>query len=189
MTISDGQTWLKLRLDIDASDDTFDNLLQSFLESAIKRIFPRVASEVAPQEVTPTITDYQTTIDLNTLTVPVDGYKRIEAVVAGIPHTDFSVSKNLTTVTIWGVAPDVDKFIVYGLMRYSLATLPTYYEQGLLWYCMSEFYTFLVGNRRKFNEYMQNGTSTVDEMQDLAEMYEQKAKDFLDEQAPRYVRQ
>jgi hypothetical protein len=84
------------------------------------------------------------------------------------------------------LSTSVTKLRIYGVTTFTLANIPVYLEQAVLWYAMSEFYSYLAGSKSKYNIYTQSGARSVDNMKDEADFYEDKANVYLNDRAQLY---
>lgn len=193
MISSDLLAAVKTRVDIGSSDTTFDAFISQVGNDTLRRLWPRVGVEVDKQTLTITPdSSGQAVIDLQdaALTTKLDGFRSIEV---SDGTTEFPPQGEIyqygTKVRIRGLTSGINKAVVYGLIRPTLANLPTQFEFGFIYMVAGDFYQSLVGNKRKFNEYMQNGVTDVDEMLQIAETYDTKGDNYITEQAPMYGRQ
>lgn len=186
MTTTEARDKAKARLDIDSTDSTFDSKLVAFATDAVDRIPPHAYLEVAPQTVNTTPDSYgQSTVTLSGLSTPLDDVRRVEA---SNGSGSFYVKHFIHAGKLYvrELPSDVSSLLVYGLKAYAITELPAMFNMGVVYYMMADFYAYLVGNKRAYNAYMQNGRPAVDNMQDLADYYEQKAMDFIQEKGQLY---
>lgn len=178
---------LKNRLDIDADDTTFDGMLKEYLGDGVTRLSPTVYNEVDPiEKQVSTDEKGRTVVDLTEDAL--DDVRFVEANDSGGMEELTNTRVHANKLYIRGLSSDVSTVTVYGLCEYDMRDLPRYLHVAVYWFAMSEFYNFLVGNKSRYNAYMQNGRGDVDEMQDLADFYETKAEKYLSEKVTPYGR-
>lgn len=179
-------TSVKYRLDITGS--TWDTQLAEFLQSAVKRLYPYVQREIAPVTVNVTVDNGETSVNLAAQSI--DEVRLLEAYEGVIwrEHDDFI--HHGTYLYVQGLSSAATQLKLYGRGRFTLdasvtvSTVPEHLEQAVYWYAMSEFYDYLVGNKSKYSVYAQStGARSVENMQELAEYYEQKANVYLNDRA------
>lgn len=183
---------VKSRLDI--TDASWDTLLAEFIQTATARLYPLAQYEVPAQTKAVTVDGYgETIVDLSTLTTPVLAARSIEARAAAewFKHTD--TSHHGTSLTVRDLPSNVTELRIYGLKAFMITsaagttTLPDYLANAVYWYAISEFFDYLVGNKRKYNIYaQQTGARGVENMNEQAEYYENKANVFLNDRATIY---
>lgn len=180
MTTAEALAKVKLRLDIETSDTSFDAFINDAVLSAVDRLFPLVQRPVAAQTKAISTTYGTTDIDLATLTTPLTGVKKVEGVTStSSPNLDdFYVHG--TILTLRDVPENIATVRLYGLAAYAtIDTIPNNLTQAIVWYAMSEFYDMLSAEKGRYNEYMNSGARNVDNMRDQSDYYEQKANVYL----------
>lgn len=188
MITSTARASVKSRLDISASDTTFDSQIDEFVLSGVSRLYPIAQKELAVQTKVVTVDGFgEASFDLATLTTPAIAARKVDYSTGGAYSPAPETYHNGTNL----IVRDLPSFStatlkVYGLAAFVLADVPTYLEQAVIWYAMSEFYDFLAGNKRKYNLYTQSGARSVDNMKDESEYYEQKANVYLNDRAQLY---
>lgn len=189
MTAADAVAKAKARLDIDSGDTTFDAKLLIFAQDATDRIPPHAYRQVPKQTVTSSTVDSygEATFDLSALSTPCEDYRKVEA-SNGQGSWPVKARLHGTIVTVRELPTDVTTFYVYGLKPFLITELPTMFNMGIVWYIMADFYAFLAGNKKSYNVYMQNGRQAVDNMQDLADYWENKAAEYITEKGQLYGR-
>jgi hypothetical protein len=181
----------KVRLDIGvaAPDTSFDTLIDQLTADMVKRLWPRAGREVPEQTVSPTIDSYgQARITLSALATPCDGVREVEADDGSGEYPVRNFFEHGGIVRIRGLDSSVTSLHIYGLARFTLATLYEELELVLIYYVVSEFYNYLAGDKRIYNQYMANGRPAVDNMKDLSDQYAAMADVILDEKAVVYGR-
>lgn len=187
MLVADARNAVKKRLDIATAITTFDSDIDQFVTESVKRLYPFAQYEFDAQVVTGlSVTGGRIKIDLSTLAVPVASVRFVEASDDGNYWSPVDHSQHGTFLTIDDVDTSTTRLQVYGLGKFTLANLYDYLEQAVVYYACAEFYKFLIGNKRKYNVYMQNGRANVDNMQDIADYYEQQANQYLSDRATLY---
>lgn len=179
---------VKSRLAIDASELSFDSIIDEFVLSAVNRLYPIAQNEIAAQTKVVTVDSFgETSVDLSTLTTPILAARKVEA-TSGSAYYPASETYHQGLTLYVRELPTTSTITlkIYGLAAYTLATVPSYLEQAILWYAMSEFYDYLSGNKSKYNIYAQSSARSVDNMRDEAEFYEQKANVYLNDRTTLY---
>jgi hypothetical protein len=184
MTTATARTALKQRLDIDTADTQFDAIIDQFIQDALKRLWPSSAQEIASQTKIITVSTYgEATIDLATLTTPLDDVRKVEVSAGYQPYPAARYFSHGTILTIRELDTSVTSTILYGLKKHNidLSTLQSEIELALIYFGQSEFYNYLAGNKRQYNAYMQNGRSETEGMDTMAHTLEQRARDYLEQ--------
>lgn len=180
MLVADARAGMKKRLDIPAADTTFDDTIDQFVEDAVKRFAPGVYEEVDVQEVSVTVSDRgEAIVDLSALGTSIDDVKELEASAGDGEYPADTFKIHGTKMRVRELTSDVTSLFIYGLKEYTLDTIPPYLELPVYYFALSEFYTFLMANKAKYNVYMQNGRGAVDNMQDLVDFWEQKGLEYM----------
>lgn len=189
MNTTTARNSVKTRLDIDASVTTFDSAIDEFVLSGVNRLFPIAQKEIDIQTKVVSVDGFgEVSLDLSTLPTSATAARRVEASDSGGAFFHAPETYHHGTILIVRELPSNSTLTlkIYGLAVYTLATVPTYLEQAVIWYAMSEFYDFLAGNKSKYNMYTQSGARSVDNMKDEAEFYEQKANVYLNDRTTLY---
>jgi len=183
MVDTDARNDVKTLLDI--SDTTFDDDIDAFVASGVKRLFPFIQKEVARASVSSftSVAGGRVEFDLPT---GVEGIRMLEVYDGDgyYDHTDYIAHG--TKLTVNAIPGRVTEFSVYGLGKYTLADLPTELERAVIYYACSEFFNLLSGNKRKYNVYMSNGRPAVENMQDMAQYYNEQANIYLNDRGTLY---
>lgn len=180
---------VKTRLDIDSSQTAFDAAINEFVLAGVKRLYPIAQKEVAPQTAVVSVDGFgEASFDLLTLTTPCVAARKVEYSVGGSAfYSAPDTFHHNTTLQVRELPANSSVTLkIYGLAPFVLADVPTFLEQAVLWYAISEFYDFLSGNKSKYNIYTQSGARSVDNMRDEAEFYEQKANVYLNDRTTLY---
>jgi hypothetical protein len=177
-------------------DTTYDVQLADYIAAAVGRLFPRAGAEIDPQTVTTaTVDSYgEVTIDLSTLPTPVADSRYVEGAGTGAWFPIDSKFVHGKKLRLRDVPNYTTSFRIYGINRFVLdpsnaanTTIPQELELAVIWYAMAEFYENLTGSKKNYNIYMQTvGARAIDNMRDEAIYYEQKADQYLEEQAGMY---
>lgn len=179
----------KAKTKLDISDTTFDTILDDCLEQAVFRIAPYIKYRLAED------TSVTLAADADKFTLPVSG-SELQLLYSRVNTTDFWSKidlwrQNRDVIYITDVSSSARTLKVlatrsYGFTDADFAQLATDCPAAMLplyLFAMSEFATYLVGNKRKFNIYQQaNGSRTLDEMKDLATFYEDRAIRILEDE-------
>ena len=189
MVLATARTTVKSRLDIDSTVTTFDSLIDGFVNDAVNRLFPK-AMQDAGQYNQVVVIDSQTGQGIVSLTASTfDTYRSIEALGSdGVPFPVRDTMQFGTNVRVRGLSSSVSTPVIYGLKRYTLTTVPLELERAIYYYAMSDFYSFLVGNKRYYNAYMSNGRGEVESMDEIAAGLESKADAIVEEKSTYYGR-
>lgn len=186
MTTTDARNRLKSRLDIPVADTTFDDVLDEYLLDAVNRLYPLSMRQLAVEEVAALPDEKgQQWLDLTTLSPAPD---EVRSVLIDDEYEVDSIHQHGTQLRVRGISVDATTLYVYGLAYHDLVNLPVWLELCVFYFAQSEFYNFLIGNKRKYNVYMQNGGQAVDNMRDLADDFEQRGVLYLEEKAQLYGR-
>lgn len=180
---------VKTRLDIDNSQTAFDAAINEFVLSGVNRLYPIAQKEIEVQTKVVSVDGYgEASVDLSTLTTPALAARRVEASVGGGAYFPANETYHHgVNLQVRELPSDQSTTLkIYGLAAFTLATVPSYLEQVVIWYAMSEFYDFLAGNKRYYNIYNQSGARQVDNMRDEADFFEQKANVYLNDRTTLY---
>ena len=177
----------KIKTKLDISDASYDSILDDCMEQATPRLAPYLQYQLAED----------TTVNLasgdDSFTLPVSTstlqhlYARTATTEAWREIDLWRQVRNkvyinegigtATNVKILASRPFVFSDADFALLAtdYPSAMLPLYL------YSIAEFYTYLTGNKRKFNDYIQTvGVRTLDEMKDLITFNEDRATQILE---------
>lgn len=189
MLTVDARAQVKKYLDIDAAVTTFDSDIDTFVLTGVKRLYPLAQREVEVQTATLTNNNYnRATVNLSTLTTPLVGVRAVEvgsstSLGMGEP-VDYSVHAN--TLKLLDVPSYANTAFIEGLARFTLTDLYPEIELAVIYFATSEFFKFLIGNKRKYNVYMQNGRAAVENMQDMVDYFEGLANQHLADRVTLY---
>lgn len=180
---------IKLRLDIDSGTTSFDSEIDEFVLSAANRLYPIAQREIGIQTAVVSVDGFgEASVDLSSLTTPALAARRVEASVNGGAYTSASETYHHGSTLLVRELPANSSATlkIYGVDTFTLATVPVFLEQAVLWYAISEFYDLCASSNRKYNAYMDNGARSVDNMRDEADYYEQKANAYLNDRTTLY---
>lgn len=180
---------VKSRLDLDASNTTFDNAINEFVLSGVNRLYPLALKEVDIQlKIVGTDSFGEVSLDLSTLANPAVSARKVEYSISNGAYSPADDTYHHGSILVVRDLPANQSVTlkVYGLAVHTLATVPVFLELAVIWYAMSEFYDFLAGNKSKYNMYTQSGARSVDNMKDESEFYEQKANVYLNDRTTIY---
>lgn len=183
MTAAEARAAVKRRVDIDSDVTDWDTHIDDFVDTAVGRFYPDAMQDAGVTTASVTVDQYGQAI----MALPggFDGYRQIETSTGNPINQTYQYGNN---VRLRDLNSDVTQVVVYGLKKYTLATIPPELKLALYWFAISDFYTFLVGSKRQYNSFMQNGRPEVDNMEELADAYELKAKVLLTEKGVTYGR-
>lgn len=176
MDVTETRDKVKGYLDIADADTTFDDSIDDFVDSGVKRLFPIAQLEVDAQSTSISVEHGRATIDLSGLTTPLEGVRLVEVGDYSEPVETFAHGTQLTLSDVPELATEA---VLYGLARYTIATVPAELELAVVYFATSEFYKFLIGNKRKYNVYMTNGRGAVENMQEMVDYFEGLANQHL----------
>lgn len=189
MTLAEYREEAKLSLDILFSDITFDTRIESFVGRAVRRLPPYAYREVPRQSSSVTPDSFgEVEISLSDLSTALDDVRKVEASDGTSKWPAKRHQTHGTTLTVRELSSDVTTIILYGLKKFTVTEVPTELDNVIVWFTMGEFYAFLAGNARQYNVYMQNGRQETDNMADLADYWDNKAKQELIEKGQLYGR-
>lgn len=185
-TAATARASVKNRLGIKSADTTWDTIIDDFVAAAVLRLYPKASLETDRQEVTPvTVDSYgECEIDLSALS-GVRAARTIEGWDGFTWQTITDRFHHGTKLRLRGVSTAVSKVRLYGLKPFStIDNVPDWLLQAVFWYAMAEFYDYLAGSNADYNIYMQNtGARAVDNLRDESLYFDQKANQYLLEQA------
>ena len=176
MLAADALSQVKGYLDIEATDTTFDASINGFVGSGVKRLYPLAQNEIDEQSASIVVVHGRATIDMSALSTPLAGVRFVEVGDYRHPVETLAHSSNLI---LTDVPSSETTAYLFGLARYTLATIPDELELAIVYFAASEFFKFLIGNKRKYNVYMTNGRAAVENMQELVDYYEGLANQHL----------
>lgn len=168
---------IKTRLSVDTTD--FDTDIDTFVNESVDALYPMVMDEASPEEVS--IGTNDTKFDLP---AGIDDVKRIEYKEGRLYLPFQGVYHQHGSEVIFESAPGNLTLRVYGLSRYSVTEVPSQLQTVVINWAMSEFYSMLVGNKRKYNIYAQSsGARSADNMRDLSDYYLDRGNQTLNDRA------
>lgn len=183
----------KARLKI--TDSTFDSLLQGIFVDNVKASFPRLKVE-APFVSVSIVPDNNRRVQYTLQSSDLVDVRRFYLYDAsGLEHepSDFYVHAGILYIS--DVESNITTAGIFGLSRPTIAeggvntNIPDEHHKAFVFYLLADFYDQIVGDKRTYNEYMENGTVTVDEFKQLAVDYQTAADALIDERAAIYGRQ
>ncbi|CAB4155632.1 hypothetical protein UFOVP667_14 [uncultured Caudovirales phage] len=179
---------VKKRLDIAAGVLVFDDAIDEFVLSGVKRLYPIAQRELPVQTSSVVADNYgEATVDLSALATPVKAARKVEYSDGyGFANSDDNYHHGVT-LYVRNLPSGTVTLRIYGVTNFALDTVSEELESPVFWYAMSEFYTYLVGNKSKYSIYSQSsGARSVDNMQELADYYEQKANVYINDRTHIY---
>lgn len=180
---------VKSRLDIDSSNTQFDTVIDEFVLSGVNRLYPIAQKEVDIQSKIAGSDNFgEASMDLSTLPIPAIAARKVEYSTNGDSYSPAPDTYHHGTVLVVRDLPANQSlnFKIYGLTVFTLANVPVFLEQAVIWYAMSEFFDYMASAKKDYNIYMESGARDVDNMRDQSEYYEQKANVFLNDRAQLY---
>lgn len=187
LSIASARASVKSRLDIPSGVTSFDTVIDEFVQSAVNRLWPATAQEVDAQTVAVTVDSYgETIVTLGSLPTAVTSARSVEASAGYNFSPIYNFYHHGTKLKVQDLSSDITTLRIYGLTPYVLTTVPDYLAPAIFWYAMSEFYDYLVGNKRKYNIYQQAGARLVDNMAQESNFYSDKAQAFVNEHSTVY---
>jgi len=188
LTTASARDSVKKRLDIASSVLVFDDAIDEFVLSGVKRLYPIAQRELPVQTSSVVVDNYgEATVDLSVLVTPCKAARKVEYSTGyGFTNSDDNYHHGVM-LYLRDLPSGTATLRIYGLTNYVLDTVTEELESPVFWYAMSEFYTYLVGNKSKYSIYSQStGARSVDNMQELADYYEQKANVYINDRAHIY---
>lgn len=186
MTTSDLRGYIKNLTGITTT--TYDSQIDTFGLFGLKRLYPMAQNEVDPQTATISVVAGRATVDLSTLGTPLVDARFIEVNNGSdvwYSHRDFAVHGNIMTID--RLDSTITSVKIYGLIKFTLATVPDYLELAVVYYGVSEFFKFILGNKSLYNVYMQNkGADATSDMRSEADYYEALGNQYLQDHATVY---
>lgn len=191
LSTSTARSRVKNLLDIASSNTDFDSIIDEFVLNGVARLYPYVQREVAAQSVTDFDTPYagRVEIDMSGLATVIEDARMIEGDTGTeyVELDDYLVHG--TTLIINDVDSDISTIRIFGLDRHDLDTVTQEFELPVIYFAISDFYNHLVGDKRRYNIYMQStGARGVDNMQDMAVHFEDLANAYINDRATLYGR-
>lgn len=190
MTAEAARERVKEFLDIPTATTDFDSSIDGFVTNGVNRLYPYVQNEVAPQSVTSfTLYSGRAELDLSALSTPLTDVRILEIDDGStyFEHDKFLVHGS--TLLINDIDTDINTLRLFGLARHTVTSLEVEFELPVVYFAVSDFYNMLMGNKRKYNIYMQStGARGVDNMQDIAQHFEDLANAYLNDRATLYGR-
>lgn len=185
MTAAEYRSAVKKRVDIDEAVTTFDTYIDDFVTQSVRRLYPLASEETAPDTVTITV-NTAGEAEVTFTAIDNDDVRMVEVYDGAFWFPVDLIYRHGNTIRLRGLNTNCVQAKLYGLKAYATTTVPQHLELAVIWYAMSQFYDFVAGNKRKYNVYMQNGGSSVDDMRQQSDYYEAKADDLLKERATIY---
>lgn len=178
---------IKKRLDIDSSQTAFDEAIDEFVLSGVNRLYPIAQQEVDIQTASINVDEFgEASVDLSALTVPCLAARKVEYSTGSGFYGATETFHHGKFLLIRELPHGASSVKIYGVTSFDLASVPSFLEQAVIWYAISEFYDLCASNKRKYNLYMDNGARAVDNMRDEADYYEQKANAYLNDRTTLY---
>lgn len=179
----------KIKTKLDIQDTTFDAMLLECIEQVIPRLAPYISYRIA-EDTSVTLATHADNFTLPVANSLLDRmYIRESVNDVWREHDLWRQNRNTiyisepisrtTYVKLIAHRPytNTDADLALLMVDTPAALLPLYF------FAMSEFATYIIGNKRKFNIYQQsNGVRTLDEMQQLSQFYENKAIRILEDE-------
>lgn len=182
MTTADARAKMKKRLDIQAAITTFDDDIDEFVLDGLSRLSPEIYHEVGVQVEAVTPSDYgEVNVDLSALSTPLVDVREVEASGGDGEYPVRTYKVHGTNMRVRELRSDVTALYISGFDEYTLDNLPSYLNLPVIYFGLSEFYTFLMSNKAKYNVFMQNGRGAVDNMQDQVDYWDQRGISYLED--------
>lgn len=176
---------IKRRLGIREDDGQFDSDIDDFTLEAIANLYPIVQREMPFETVV--LDANKNEIDLDKLTSAVVNVRKLELQddITDEWAGNDEFTQHDTIVQLYGtnrVSPTNVR--IHGNGRYTNGNVPPELDQVILVWAMSEFYSLLVGDKRKYNIYAQtSGSRSVDNLRDLSDYYLDRGNQILADRA------
>ncbi len=172
---------VKRRLGINEDDDSFDSDIDDFTIESIDNLFPIVQVELAPEEFPLLPEEYK--VDLSASDI-LSVRKVLLSNTEGVSESTDDFTMHGETLALYGTSSYARIVTVEGLGRYNIDNVPLEYNQVVINWIMSEFYSLLVGDKRKYTLYTQTSAArSVDNLRDLSDYYLDRGNQILADRA------
>jgi len=177
---------VKRRLGIYEDDGQFDSDIDDFTLESIKNLYPIIQRELPPEEYVLAMDGNQIPLLDPTLTGDIVNVRKLElkddTTGAWQGYDEFTQHENIVSLyTSWVTGKTLR---IEGNGRYTNGNVPSEYDQVIICWAMSEFYSLLVGDKRKYNIYSQTtGSRSVDNFRDLSDYYLDRGNQILADRA------
>lgn len=177
---------VKRRLGIKEDETQFDADIDDFVQESVASLFPIVQKEIAPEDFD--LPAGENTFNLITpdVSLRIKSIRRLEIYD---PSNDTwnptdEYTQHGSQILLYESFHETKKIRVYGLGPHSYADLPIELIQVVINWAISEFYSMLVGDKRKYNIYTQsNGARSVDNFSSTSQFYLDRGNQLLADRA------
>jgi len=172
---------VKRRLGILQDDLQFDSDIDDFTTESINSLYPIVQAELAPESFV--LNANSSEIDLSESEIVSVRKLKFQDENGYLESSD-EYTMHADVITIYGSSSYERTVVVEGSGRYDVANVPLEYNQVIINWIMSEFYSLLTGDKRKYNIYTQTtGARSVDNLRDLSDYYLDRGNQILADRA------
>ncbi len=175
---------VKRRLGIPETNIEFDTDIADYVEESLAMLSPIIQREMTTETVT--LAADANTVDLTALTGSVRSLRAVEVYndLDDIYEPYDGFTQHSTTVYIDRSWDEAKTLKLFPLGAYGESNLPIEFVQVIINWSMSEFYSNLVGNSRKYNLYTQaSGARKTDNMRDTSDYYWGRGNQLLVDRA------
>ncbi len=171
----------KRRLGIPEADIQFDTDLDDFAIEAVSSLYPIVQAELEPEEFQ--LPANQS--DISLADSPIVSIRKIKVQNesgAWVGTDEYTIHRDV--VSLYSSSSSQLNLRIEGSGRYNITDVPPEYSMVVLNWIMSEFYSLLIGDKRKYNIYAQTtGARGVDNLRDLSDYYLDRGNQLLADRA------
>ena len=177
---------LKRRLGIREDENQFDTDIDDFTYEAVANLYPIVQVELPTETYTLPAGENEISLKHEDLSGDIETVRRLEIYSdendTWNPTDEYTQHDNF--IYLYEGFSSGKQIRLHGLGRYNLSNLPKEFEQVVLNWAMSEFYSLLVGDKRKYTIYTQTtGSRSVDNLRDLSDYYLDRGNQLLADRA------
>ena len=176
---------IKRRLGIREIDLQFDSDIDDFVVEGVNSLFPIVQAELPPEDYVLPANESEIDLRDESLTGFILSVRRlkVQAEDGGFnSFDDYTIHGH--TLYLYDSTSSPRTIRIEGLGRYVVDSVPLEYAQVIINWAMSEFYSLLTGDKRKYNIYTQTtGARSVDNLRDLSDYYLDRGNQILADRA------
>lgn len=186
MAVNSYRDKIKRRLGIYEDDGQFDTDIDDFTVEAVKNLYPIVQRELPFETYTMNANTNEIDLDSDQLTGRIVNVRKLEIQdpvnFNWSGYDEFTQHDNI--VSLYGAKSSESTIRLQGNGRYTNGNVPSELDQVIICWAMSEFYSLLVGDKRKYNIYSQSsGARGVDNLRDLSDYYLDRGNQILADRA------
>ncbi|RKZ56091.1 MAG: hypothetical protein DRQ44_17060 [Gammaproteobacteria bacterium] len=171
----------KRRLGILETNLEFDSDIDDFTQEAVANLYPIIQAELEPEEFVLPANEYEISLADSDI-VSVRKILIQNESGAWTSTDDYTMHKDV--VSLYSSTSSPLNLRIEGSGRYNMSNVPPEFSQVVLYWVISEFYTILTGDKRKYNIYTQvTGARSVDNFRDLSDYYLDRGNQLLADRA------